>query len=279
MTSRYRILQGIAGISIQTLLAVTAMLMLIPVIWLSIQSLLSANDALKIPPVWGTLHPSVSSYQQVMSLIPFVTFLLNSIKLTLIITVGAVTTSALAAYAFARLTFPGRDVIFLVMLGALMVPNQVTAAPTYVLMHFLGLATSQTAAWLPNLVNVFGIFLLRQFFRGIPRDLEDAARIDGMSTVQILWKVILPLSRPALAALAILIGTTAWNDYFWPSIYLTNQSEMTLPVGLVALQGEYNAGSPIVMFAAVSMAVIPLLVAFIFAQRAITESLAMTGFK
>jgi multiple sugar transport system permease protein len=279
MTSRYRILQGIAGISIQTLLAVTAVLMLIPVIWLSIQSLLSANDALKIPPVWGTLHPSVSSYQQVMSLIPFVTFLLNSIKLTLIITVGAVTTSALAAYAFARLTFPGRDVIFLVMLGALMVPNQVTAAPTYVLMHFLGLATSQTAAWLPNLVNVFGIFLLRQFFRGIPRDLEDAARIDGMSTVQILWKVILPLSRPALAALAILIGTTAWNDYFWPSIYLTNQSEMTLPVGLVALQGEYNAGSPIVMFAAVSMAVIPLLVAFIFAQRAITESLAMTGFK
>jgi ABC-type glycerol-3-phosphate transport system permease component len=146
-------------------------------------------------------------------------------------------------------------------------------------MHSLGLATSQTAVWLPNLVNVFGIFLLRQFFRGIPRDLEDAARIDGLSTMKILWKIMLPLSRPALAALAILVGTTSWNDYFWPSIYLTNQSQMTLPVGLISLQGEYKEGSPIVMFAAVSMAVIPLLIAFIFAQRAITESLAMTGFK
>jgi multiple sugar transport system permease protein len=276
---RYRFIGAIAGISTRTILGIGAVLMIIPVLWLGIQSLLPSHDALTIPPVWFTLHPSIASYRQVLDLIPFVTFLLNSVKITLIVTVGAVTTSALAAYAFARLEFPGRDVLFFVMLGALMVPNQVTAAPTYVLMHSLGLATSQTAVWLPNLVNVFGIFLLRQFFRGIPRDLEDAARIDGLSTMKILWKIVLPLSRPALAALAILVGTTSWNDYFWPSIYLTNQSQMTLPVGLISLQGEYKEGSPIVMFAAVSMAVIPLLIAFIFAQRAITESLAMTGFK
>jgi multiple sugar transport system permease protein len=276
---RYRLLGKLTAISTRTLLGIAAVLMLIPVLWLGVQSLLPGNAALRIPPVWFTLHPSVSSYRQVLSLIPFVTFLLNSIKITFIVTAGSVTTSALAAYAFARLNFPGRDVIFIVMLGALMVPNQVTAAPTYVLMHSLGLATSQTAVWLPNLVNVFGIFLLRQFFRGIPRDLEDAARLDGLSTMKILWKIILPLSRPALAALAILVGTTSWNDYFWPSIYLTNQRQMTLPVGLIALQGEYKQGSPVVMFAAVSMAVIPLLIAFIFAQRAITESLAMTGFR
>jgi len=160
-----------------------------------------------------------------------------------------------------------------------MVPSQVTAAPTYILMNRLGLAGTQTAVWLPGLVNVFGIFLLRQFFRGIPRDLEEAARLDGCGTIEILWRIILPLSRSALAALAILVGSATWNDYFWPSIYLTNRNEMTLPVGLITLQGLYKQGSPVVMFAAVAMTVVPLLLVFVFAQRAMTESLTMTGFK
>lgn len=252
---------------------------LAPVIWTVVQSFLPANSALKIPPVWFTAHPTIANYSAVFSLIPFLTFLFNSVKITLIVTIGSLVTSTLAAYAFARLRFPGRDALFLVFLAALMVPNAVTAAPTYVLMHTLHLATSQTAVWLPGLVNVFGIFLLRQFFRGIPRDLEDAGRVDGLSTMGVLKSVILPLSRPALSALAILIGTTTWNDYFWPSIYLTNQSQMTLTVGLVSLQGEYRQGSPIVMFAAVSMTVLPLLLLFIFTQRAITQSLAMTSFR
>jgi ABC-type glycerol-3-phosphate transport system permease component len=146
-------------------------------------------------------------------------------------------------------------------------------------MHSLHLATSQTAVWLPGLINVFGIFLLRQFFRAIPRDLEEAGRVDGLTTLGVLRYVILPLSKPALAALAILIGTATWNDFFWPSIYLTNRSQMTLTVGLVSLQGEYKEGSPLVMFAAVSMTVLPLLILFIFTQRAITQSLAMTSFR
>ena len=169
--------------------------------------------------------------------------------------------------------------LFIVLLCAIMVPNQVTAAPTYVLMNRLNLSSSQAAVWLPGLVNVFGIFLLRQFFQGIPRDLEEAARIDGLSTIGILWRIILPLSRSALTALAILIGSATWNDYFWPSIYLTNRSQMTLPVGLITLQGLYKQGSPVVMFAAISMTVVPLLLVFVFAQRAMTESLTMTGFK
>lgn len=256
-----------------------AILMLLPVAWLVIQSLLGNGSALRVPPVWVPTHPTTTNYRQVDQLIPFFTFLWNSVKITAIVTFGAVTTSALAAYAFARLEFPGRNVLFIVLLCAIMVPNQVTAAPTYVLMHKLGLATSQVAVWLPGLVNVFGIFLLRQFFRGIPKELEEAGRLDGLSTIGILRRIVLPLSKHALAALAILVGSATWNDYFWPSIYLTDRHVMTLPVGLITLYGLYHQGSPVVIFAAISMTVVPLLVVFLFAQRAMTESLTMTGFK
>jgi multiple sugar transport system permease protein len=266
-------------LSANTVLLLMVPIFLAPVIWTVVQSFLPGSGALKIPPVWVTAHPTIANYSSVFNLIPFLTFLFNSVKITLIVTFGSLVTSALAAYAFARLRFPGRNALFLMFLAALMVPNVVTAAPTYVLMHSLHLATSQTAVWLPGLINVFGIFLLRQFFRGIPRDLEDAARVDGLSTLGVLRRIILPLSKPALAALAILIGTTTWNDYFWPSIYLTNRSQMTLTVGLVSLQGEYKEGSPLVMFAAVSMTVLPLLILFLFTQRAITQSLAMTSFR
>jgi len=265
--------------SANTVLLLMVPIFLAPVIWTVVQSFLPGSGALRIPPVWVTAHPTIANYSSVFNLIPFLTFLFNSVKITLIVTFGSLVTSALAAYAFARLRFPGRNALFLMFLAALMVPNVVTAAPTYVLMHSLHLATSQTAVWLPGLINVFGIFLLRQFFRGIPRDLEDAARVDGLTTLGVRRRIILPLSKPALAALAILIGTTTWNDYFWPSIYLTNRSQMTLTVGLVSLQGEYKEGSPLVMFAAVSMTVLPLLILFLFTQRAITQSLAMTSFR
>ena len=252
---------------------------LAPVVWIVLQSFFKENQALSLPPVWVSTSLTSSSYSGVFDQIPFFTFLLNSAKITAIVTFGSLATSSLAAYAFARLRFPGRDVLFLFFLSALMVPNQVTAAPTYLLMHHLGLASSQAAVWLPGLVNVFGIFLLRQFFQGLPRDLEDAARLDGLGTLSILWRIILPLSKQALAALAILVGAATWNDYFWPSIFLSKRSDMTLPVGLVSLQGQYKQGSPVLMFAAISMTVGPLLIVFLFAQRSITRSLAMTGFK
>ena len=155
-------------LSANTVLLLMAPIFLAPVIWTVVQSFLPGSGALKIPPVWVTAHPTIANYSSVFNLIPFLTFLFNSVKITLIVTFGSLVTSALAAYAFARLRFPGRNALFFMFLAALMVPNVVTAAPTYVLMHSLHLATSQTAVWLPGLINVFGIFLLRQFFRGIP---------------------------------------------------------------------------------------------------------------
>jgi multiple sugar transport system permease protein len=258
---------------------VLAALMLVPIVWLVVQSVLGNGSALRVPPIWLPTHPTIANYHQVFGWIPFLTFLANSVKITAIVTVGAVTTSVLAAYAFARLEFPFRGTLFIILLCAIMVPNQVTAAPTYVLMHQLHLAQSQVAVWLPGLVNVFGIFLLRQFFQGIPRDLEEAGRLDGLSTLGVLFRIVLPLSKHAIAALAILIGSATWNDYFWPSIYLTDRSKMTLPVGLITLYGLYHSGSPVMIFAAISMTVVPLFLVFLFAQRAMTESLTMTGFK
>ena len=184
------------GFGANAILLLLALAMLLPIVWLFIQSILGNGSALRLPPVWLPTHPTLANYHQVFGFIPFLTFLWNSVKITAIVTVGAVTTSALAAYAFARLSFPFRNTLFVILLCAIMVPNQVTAAPTYVLMHQLGLAQSQAAVWLPGLVSVFGIFLLRQFFQGIPRDLEEAARLDGLSTLGILFRIVLPLSPP-----------------------------------------------------------------------------------
>jgi multiple sugar transport system permease protein len=204
---------------------------------------------------------------------------LNSFKITAIITVGSLITSSLAAYAFARLEFPGRDLLFVVFLSALMIPPQVTVIPVFILVRTFGLIDTHAAVYLPALVQVLGIFLLRQWFRSIPRDLEDAAKVDGAGHLRILAQIIIPLSGPALSAVAIFVAQLYWNDFFWPNIMLSSPEKMTIPVGLVALQG-YQGGAPaVVIFAAISMITVPLLVLFIFAQKPITESMAMTGLR
>jgi multiple sugar transport system permease protein len=254
-------------------------LMLLPLIWMFVTSVETLDQTRHFPP---TLIPSGihwSNYSEAWNQAPFGRFFTNSLIVTGTAVASNLLFCSLAGYAFARLRFFGREVLFIALLATLMVPFQVIMIPTFLIVQHLGLVDSLGGLIAPNLVTPFGIFLLRQFFRGIPRDLIDAARLDGLSTLGILRRIVLPLSRPALAALAILIGTTTWNDYFWPSIYLTNRSQMTLPVGLVSLQGQYKQGSPVVMFAAISLAVLPLLLVFLFAQRSITASLAMTGFK
>ena len=160
-----------------------------------------------------------------------------------------------------------------------MVPQQVTVIPTFILIRNLHLLDTHEAVYLPALINVFGIFLLRQFFLSIPRDLEDSAKLDGAGHIRILFQIIMPLSGPALSALAIIIFQSAWNDFFWPNLFLTSPNKMTLPVGLIALRGSYGGGSAVVLFAAVSMVVVPVLILFLFTQRRLTESIAMTGLK
>lgn len=268
-----------ASLGLNALLVALGLIMLAPFYWLFLTSVLPDDLAFAVPPVWFSIDVTVEAFAEVFDLIPFMMFVWNSVKIMVIVTLGGLAVATLAAYAFARLRFPGRDVLFLVLLAALMLPPQVTVVPTFMVLRAFGLVDHHEAVYLPQLVNVLAIFLLRQWFRALPRDLEDAARIDGCGHLRTLRHVIVPLSGPPLAALAIFLAQASWNDFFWPNIMLSSPEKLTIPVGLVYLQGEQGAGSPVALFAAISMIVLPVLILFVFAQRPITESLAMTGIR
>ncbi|QPP05313.1 carbohydrate ABC transporter permease [Streptomyces bathyalis] len=265
--------------ALSLLLVLTGLLMLAPVHWLFVTALQPAGNAFSVPPDWLPDKVTFHNFSAVFDLIPYGEMILSSLKITVTVTAGSLITSALAAYAFARLRFPGRDVIFFVLLAALMLPQQLTVIPTFILMRNLGLVDTHASVILPALVNVLGIFLLRQFFLSIPPELDEAARIDGAGHLRILFQVILPLSGPALSALAIFIFQLYWNDFFWPNIFLNSPGKMTLPVGLVALQGSQGGAPALVVFAAIAMIVAPVLVLFLFFQRALIESVASSGLK
>jgi multiple sugar transport system permease protein len=279
-SSKLRLLFASVGNSTLNLLLVfIGFIMFAPFYWVIVSAVLPPGLAFSLPPRWIPTEMGFASFGRVFDLIPFGMLVLNSIKITVIITIGSLITSSVAAYAFARLEFPGRNVLFVIFLAALMVPPQVTVIPTFILVRTLGLIDTHESIYVPALVQVFGIFLLRQHFLSIPRDLEDAAKVDGAGHLRILLQVIVPISGPALSAVAIYVAQFYWNDFFWPNIFLSSPEKMTVPIGLVELQGQYGTTPPGVVFAAISMIVVPLLVLFAFTQRAITESLATTGLK
>lgn len=261
------------------ILVALGLIMFVPFVWMIINSLLGRSEAFSLPPTWIPETVTLTNYREVFERIPFWMLIFNSLKITSIVTLGAITTSTLAAYAFARMQFPGRDFLFIMLLAAMMVPGQVTVIPTFILIRNLGLLDTHEAVYLPMLINVFGMFLIRQFFLSIPRDLEDSARLDGAGYARILFTIMIPLAKPAISALAIFVAITAWNEFFWANIFLTSPEKLTLPVGLVMLSGRFGSGSPVVILAALTMIVIPLLILFALAQQRITQSIAMTGMK
>ncbi|MGA8117798.1 MAG: carbohydrate ABC transporter permease [Actinocatenispora sp.] len=268
-----------AGLVIDAVLVLGGLLMLVPLAWLVLTSFTAAGSAFQLPPQWIPRSPTLHNFAQVPGLIPFGRMAFNSVEIATITTLGALVTSSLAAYAFSRLRFRGRDGIFLALLAALMVPVQLTVIPVFILMRYLHLVDTSAAVWLPALVNVFGIFFLRQYFASIPRELDEAARIDGASHLWILVRVILPLSRPALSALAIFVFQASWNDFFWPYIFLSSPEKMTLPVGLVSLQGAMGGGPAVVVFASITLVVVPTLLLFLVFQRSFIASIATTGLR
>lgn len=208
----------IGSLALNLLLVLLALLVMVPFYWMLVNSLLPRGEAFSLPPIWFPNSITFDNYTQVFEMIPFAQLVLNSLKLTTIITLGALTTSIFAAYAFARLRFKGRDLLFIILLAALMVPQQVTVIPTFILIRNLGLVNTHEAVYLPALINVFGTFLLRQFFLSIPRDLEDAAKIDGAGHLRIIFNVIVPLALPGISALAIFVALATWNEFFWCSV-------------------------------------------------------------
>jgi multiple sugar transport system permease protein len=254
------------------------LIMIVPFYWVIVTAFVPQLEAFGKPPDWTPANWTLDNVRRVFDEIPFWRMFFNSLKISLIVTIGSCVTSTMAAYAFARLRFPGRDLLFIVFLAALMVPGQVTIIPTFILMRHFGLIDSQAAVWLPGLINVFGIFLLRQYFLRTPRDLEEAARLDGAGHMRVMFQIALPLASPAIAALAVLTFTASWNQFLEPNLFLNTPEKLTLPVGLVKLSGMFR-GSPITLFAGITMVLIPVLIVFILAQRRLTDSIALTGMR
>ena len=262
------------------ILTIGAIVMILPLLWMFSTSLRPQSESFKLPPVWIPTEFRIENYGDVFkSSVPFMTLFWNSAKITISVTIGQLFTCSLAGFAFARLRFPGRNILFILLLVSLMIPNQVTVIPIFLLMRTFGLVDNPLSVILPGLVSAFGVFLMRQFFMTLPQDLIDAAKIDGAGTWTIFFRIGLPLARASLAALAIITFNATWNAYFYPLIFLTSKENMTLPQGIALLRGFMNSGNPSVIMAAVTMAIIPILVFFLVAQRWIIEALTQTGIK
>lgn len=253
-------------------------LMVAPFAWQVIVSLSTAPQAESVPP---TLWPGVLQFHNfvdVFAAMPFLQQLSVTIAITTIRTVAQVALCAMAAYAFARIRFPGRGILFALVLSIIMVPPQIFLIPQYQIVQAFGWLNSIAGIVAPGLFSAVGTFLLRQYFLGLPDELEDAARLDGANTGQIFLKIMLPLARPAMSAFAILVVLWSWNDLFWPLIVTSQPEAMPLAAGLATFQGAYQTNFPLLMAASL-MATAPVLIAFVFLQRRVIAGLAFSGGK
>ncbi|MCI6043778.1 carbohydrate ABC transporter permease [bacterium] len=251
---------------------------ILPFAWMVLTSLKGQTEAIRVPPV---IFPEVlrfENYSKVFEKIPFARMYLNTIINASVVVVMQLLLCSMAAYAFGRIKFPGRNVIFGILLAVLMVPSSFFILPQYLIIQKMGLLNTIPALFIPNLFSAFGTFLLRQFFMALPDEIEDAARLDGCNHFMIYSRIMLPLIRSGLVALGILTLRFAWNDLMWPLIVNTSTEKMTLSAGLSFMQGQYATDYPTMMAGAV-MAVLPLLILFAIFQKQFIEGVAMSGIK
>jgi multiple sugar transport system permease protein len=255
-----------------------AIVMILPLVWMVVTSLETLNETRTFPPVLFPHQAQFSNYAEVLREVPFGRWFLNTVIVTTLSVIGNLVFCSLAGYAFARIKFFGRDVVFLIVLATLMIPFQVVIIPTFLIVKDLGLIDTLGALVAPNLAGAFGIFMLRQFFKTLPIELEEAARIDGASRIGVLFKIVLPLSGPALATLAVITFIWTWNDFLWPLVTIFSPNNMTLQLGLATFQGAHSSNTNLLMAATV-MSVLPLLFLFFVAQRYFIRGIATTGLK
>ncbi|WP_051499461.1 carbohydrate ABC transporter permease [Nocardia sp. BMG51109] len=247
-----------------------------PILWALGASLKSEGTVSEPNPI--PADPRWSNYGEVFDLLPLGRMLLNTVGYAACITAGQVFFCSLAGYAFARLRFPGRELLFLAYLGTLMVPLTVTVIPQFILMRTFGWVDTPWAMIVPSLFgSAFGTYLMRQFFRTLPDELEEAAVLDGCGTWQMYWRVLLPHARPAVLVLAVLTWIGVWNDFLWPLVMIQRNQIATVTLGLVRLQGQYHTQWPILMAAAL-IVLAPLLVVYAVAQKSFVRGIAQSGF-
>jgi multiple sugar transport system permease protein len=260
-------------------MAFIAFTMLVPLLWMISTSLKVPSQISVYPPVWIPSPLAWGNYPEAFKAAPFVLFFLNTFKVAIFETAGTLIVSSLAAFAFARLRFRGKDAAFFVLLGTMMIPYTVRVIPLYAMFNIFGWIDTHTALIVPPMLsNVFGVFLLRQFFMSLPMDLDEAARIDGASSFTIYSRIILPLSKPALATLGLFTFRTAWNQFLTALVYINSSKKQLITVGLSLFKGEHETAWNLMMAGAV-ISIIPIIVLFASAQKYFIRGIALTGIK
>jgi multiple sugar transport system permease protein len=250
-----------------------------PLLWTLSTSLRTPAEAFTNPPQWIPTDWDLGNYAAVFQQIPIGQFFVNSVVVTVLIVVGQTITCTLSGYAFAMISFPGKNTIFGVFLATMMVPLQTIIIPVFIIVRMLGLSDSLSALIIPALGSAFGTFLMRQYFMQMPRELGEAARIDGATQFGVFWHVYARMASPAVATLAILNFSGFWAEFYRPLIFLNSQSNFTLPLGLVGLQGNLGTGSISVVLAGVILAMVPSVILFVFAQRYFIEGVTAGSFR
>lgn len=263
---------------IHLLLVACGIGVVLPFYWMVSTSLKTQLESIQFPPTWLPALAQWDNYAEVFRQIPLWRYMGNTVLVTFASLMGVLLTGTLAAYAFARIRFPGREVVFMLFLALMMIPLPVYLVPSYMILFRLGWIDTYLAMIVPWTVNIFGIFLLRQHFRQLPEDLFDAARIDGCSRFATLWRIVLPLSKPPVVTITVFNVIGSWNSFFWPLIVTHSDDIRPLQVGLAYFSREQSTNYPLLM-AATTMAILPLVVLFFFAQRHIIQSQARSGLR
>ena len=261
-------------IAVAGLIAVAA-----PFVWMLLGSFKTQGELLRVPPTWLPEAPTNQNYAELLSKANFPQYFVNSAIVAIAVTAGNLTFCSMVGYSLAKLRFRGRNALFVLVLATLMIPGVVTFVPLFVLVTNAGLANSYPGLILPFLVSPFGVFLMRQFFSGLPDDLMDAGRVDGTSELGIFARIMLPLTKPALATLGILTFLGSWNNFLWPLVIAQTEEMYTLPVALALYSTGQNAQNYGLLMAGAVVVVVPVLVIFLVFQRHVTRGIAITGLK
>jgi multiple sugar transport system permease protein len=254
-------------------------LVVIPFIWMAISSFKPEAEVRAVPPTWWPETVTLDNYDRLFTQLDFPTYFMNSAIVALAVTIGNMVFCSMLGYALAKLDFPGKRLLFLIVLGTLMVPGVVTFVPLFVLTTKMGLTNTLTGMILPFIAGPFGVFLMRQYISTLPDELIQAARIDGAGELRIFTSVILPLCGPALATLGILTFLASWNNFLWPLVVAQTEDKYTLPVALALYAVGQNATQYGLLLAGSVVVVLPVLAMFLFLQRHIMQGIAMTGIK
>lgn len=270
--------RGWAAILVQAALVAGAVIALTPLVWMVSASLMRPGEASEFPPSFFPSRPTLEHYRDLFTRLSLGRAAANSLIISIGATLGVLLLNSMAGYAFAKLRFAGRERVFSLLMAALVIPAPVAMLPLFLMLREAGLVNTYAGAALPATAGILGIFLVRQFARGIPDDLLDAARLEGAGELRIYWSIVLPMLRPVLATLAIITFLGTWNDFVWPLVVLTDESRYTLPVALAALVGEHSADVELMMAGAV-LTVLPVLALFLALQKQYIEGITLGGVK